>query len=127
MLLVHRRLGPKWDSEKTARIIHSAQRTSTRFAWFPILTWYPVHSAHLHVLRGFPFLQNRKKKDNARSVEGKWENHREQRQCQTKHDWNDAGDGDDKNRVQMTNDERDDANDSQALTGGDITKYSTHQ
>ena len=36
---------------------------------------------------------------------------------------NNAGDGDDKNRVQMTNDERDDANDSQALTGGDITKY----
>ena len=31
--------------------------------------------------------------------------------------------GDDENRVQMTNDERDDANDSQALTGGDIKKY----
>ena len=37
MLLVHRRLGPKSDIEKTARIIHSAQRTFTRFAWFPIL------------------------------------------------------------------------------------------
>ena len=34
-----------------------------------------------------------------------------------------AGDGDDKNRVQMTNDERDDVNDSLALTGGDITKF----
>ena len=44
-------------------------------------------------------------------------------QRQTKHGWDDAGDGDDKNRVQMINDERDDANDSQALTGGDITKY----
>ena len=44
-------------------------------------------------------------------------------QRQTKHDWDDAGDGEDKNRVQMTEDERDDVNDSQALTGGDITKY----
>ena len=35
MLLIHRRLGPKSDSEKTTRIIHSAQRTCTRFAWFP--------------------------------------------------------------------------------------------
>ena len=33
------RLGPKSGIEKTARIIHSAQRTFTRFAWFPILTW----------------------------------------------------------------------------------------
>ena len=31
MLLVHRSLGPKSDIEKTARIIHSAQRTFTRF------------------------------------------------------------------------------------------------
>ena len=31
--------------------------------------------------------------------------------------------GDDKNRVQVTNDERDDVNDSQTLTGGDITEY----
>ena len=36
-LLTHRRLGPKSDIVKTARIIHSAQRTFTRFAWFPIL------------------------------------------------------------------------------------------
>ena len=35
----------------------------------------------------------------------------------------DAGDGDDKNKVQMTNDERDDANDSQAPSGGDVTRY----
>ena len=43
-----------------------------------------------------------------------------------RHVWDDAGDGDDKNRVQMTNDERDerdDTNDSQALTVGDITKH----
>ena len=37
--------------------------------------------------------------------------------------WDDAGDGDDKNTVQMTNDELGDANDIQALTGGDIMKY----
>ena len=64
-----------------------------------------------------------KKEDNARSDGSKGENQCEQGQCQTKHDWDDASDGDDKNRVQMTNDEGDDAIDSQALTGGDITKY----
>ena len=40
-----------------------------------------------------------------------------------KYNWDGACDDDDKNRVQMTNDERDDVNDSQALTSGDITKY----
>ena len=40
MLLTLRRLGPKSDIVKTARIIHSAQRTFTRFAWFPILAWW---------------------------------------------------------------------------------------
>ena len=50
------------------------------------------------------------------------ENQREQGLRQTKHDWHDAGDGDVKNRVQMTSDERHDANDSQALTDGEITK-----
>ena len=38
ILLTHRRLGPKSDSEKKARIIHSAQHRFTRFWWFPILT-----------------------------------------------------------------------------------------
>ena len=47
-------------------------------------------------------------------------------QRQTKHDWDDAGDGDDKNSVHMTDDERDDTNGSQALTGGYITKYRAH-
>ena len=46
-----------------------------------------------------------------------------QGQRQIKHDGDGAGDGDDKNRVQMTTDERDDTNDSQAPTGGDIMKY----
>ena len=35
ILLVHRRLGPRSDLEKTARIIHCAQRTLHRFASFP--------------------------------------------------------------------------------------------
>ena len=39
MLLTLRRLGPKSDIEKTARIIHSAQRTFARFVWFPILAF----------------------------------------------------------------------------------------
>ena len=37
ILLKHRRLGSKSDSEKTVRIIHSARRTFTRFSWFPFL------------------------------------------------------------------------------------------
>ena len=37
-------------------------------------------------------------------------------------DWDDVGDRDDKNRVQMTNDKRDDVNDSRAGTSDDITK-----
>ena len=45
MLLTLRRLGPKSDIVKTARIVHGAQRTFARFAWFPILhgsgTGYP--------------------------------------------------------------------------------------
>ena len=64
-----------------------------------------------------------KKEDKARSDGSKGEKQCEQGQRQTKHDWDDAGDGDDENSVQMTNDERDDANDSQALRGGDLTKF----
>ena len=37
ILLTHRRLIPKSDHEKTTLIIHSAQRTCTRFASFPTL------------------------------------------------------------------------------------------
>ena len=44
----------------------------------------------------------------------------EQGQTQTKHEWDGRGDGDGRNRPQMAGD---DANDSQALTGVDITKY----
>ena len=43
MLLTLRRLGPKSDIVKTARIIHSAQRTFTRFARFSILTVIARH------------------------------------------------------------------------------------
>ena len=70
-----------------------------------------------------PCAVERKQEGNARSDESKGENQCEQGQCQTKYDWDDAGCGDDKDRVQMTDDERDDVNDSQALTGGDIAKY----
>ena len=49
MLLTLRRLGPKSESEKTARIIHSAQRTFIRFAWFPTLA-NPVYQHKLHHL-----------------------------------------------------------------------------
>ena len=41
-------------------------------------------------------------------------------QTQTKREWDGMGDGDGRNRPQMA---RDDANDSQALTGGDVTRY----
>ena len=64
---------------------------------------------------------DKKNENNARSDRSKVENHCEQGQCQTKHDWDDGeSDGDDKHRPQVA---CDDANDSQALTGGDITKY----
>ena len=43
-----------------------------------------------------------------------------QGQTQIKHERDDVNDGDDRNRPQMADD---DANDSQALTGGDITRY----
>ena len=65
------------------------------------------------------------KENNGGSEGSKGENHCEQGQRQTKHDWDGAGDGGDKNRVQMTNDERDerdDTNDSQAQV---VTSRST--
>ena len=74
-------------------------------------------------LTATPCTVDKKKEDNARSDGSKGENQCQQGQCKTKHDWDDAGDGDDKNRVQMTNDECDDANVSQAHTGGDTTTY----
>ena len=72
-----------------------------------------------------PFDVDKKNENNAGSDGSKEENQCEQGQRQTKHD-EDAGDGDDKNSVQMTNDERDVMNDSQALTGGDITSFTEH-
>ena len=48
------------------------------------------------------------------------ENRRGRRQAQTKHEWDDVSEGDDRYRPQM---EDDDDNDSQALAGGDITRY----
>ena len=42
------------------------------------------------------------------------------RRGQTKHRWDDVNDDDDKDRPRMSND---DANDSQALTCADITRY----
>ena len=54
----------------------------------------------------------------ARRDESKGENRCRRRQ--TKHRWDDVNDDDDKDRLQIADD---DANDSQALTGGDITRY----
>ena len=62
----------------------------------------------------------RKNEGNARSDESEGEDRREQGRTQTKHEWDGMSDGDDKDRPQMSDD---DANDSQALTGGDITRY----
>ena len=66
-----------------------------------------------------PCAVERKKVGNARSDESKGENQCEQGQAQTKHEWDDMGERDGRNRPQMASD---DATDSQALTGGDITK-----
>ena len=62
----------------------------------------------------------RKDECGAKKVESKGENRCGQGQTQTKHDWDVVNDGDDRDRLQMADD---DANDSQALTGGDITRY----
>ena len=62
----------------------------------------------------------RKTEGNARSDESERENRRGQGQTQAKHEWDGTSDGDDRDRPQMAGN---DANDSQALTGGDITKY----
>ena len=48
-----------------------------------------------------PCNMDTKNEKNARSDGSKGENQCEQGQRQTKHDWDDAGDGDDKNKVQM--------------------------
>ena len=48
------------------------------------------------------------------------ENRCEQGQTQTKHEWDCMRDGDGRDRLLMAGD---DTNDSQALTGGDITMY----
>ena len=45
-----------------------------------------------------PCTVERKKEDNERSDESKGGNQCDQGQCRTKHDWDDAGNGDDKNR-----------------------------
>ena len=67
-----------------------------------------------------PCAVERKNEGNARSDESEGENRRVQGQTQTKHGWDGMSDGDDRDRQQMAGD---DANDSQALTSGDITKY----
>ena len=67
-----------------------------------------------------PCAAESKNEGNARNDERKGENGRGQRQAQTKHEWDDVSEGDDRYRPRMADD---DANDSQALTGGDITRY----
>ena len=57
-----------------------------------------------------PCIVERKKRDR-RSDGCKGENQCEQGQCQTKHDWDDASDGDNKKSAD-DNDQRDDVNDS---------------
>ena len=54
-----------------------------------------------------PCNAERKEEDTARNDESKGENQGELEQRQTKHVWDDAGDGDDEIRVQVINDERD--------------------
>ena len=61
-----------------------------------------------------------KNEGGARRDESKGENRCGEGQTQTKHERDDVNDGDDRDRPQMVDD---DANDSQALTGGDIARY----
>ena len=55
MLLVNRRLGPKSDHVKTTRIIHNAQRTCTRFAWFPTLAFSFKFRKFRHLTHILPY------------------------------------------------------------------------
>ena len=65
-----------------------------------------------------PCTVEKKELDNARSDENKGENRAEPGQTEAQHDWDAESD---RRTVQMTSDGKDD---SQALAGGDITKYS---
>ena len=67
-----------------------------------------------------PCVVERKDEDGARKDGSKGENQRGQRQTQTKHEWDDLNNGDDRDRPQVADDEE---NDSQTLTCGDITRY----
>ena len=67
-----------------------------------------------------PCAAERKNEGNARSVESEEENRRKQGQTQTKHELDGMSDGNDRDRPQMAGD---DANDSEPLTDGDITKH----
>ena len=67
-----------------------------------------------------PCTVERKDEGGARRDECKGEIRCGQGQTQIKHERDDVNDGDDRDRPQMADD---DANDSQALTGGDITRY----
>ena len=67
-----------------------------------------------------PSAVERRSEGNPKSDESEGDNRRGQGQTQTQHEWDDMSNGDGKNRPQMGGD---DANDSQALAGGDITKY----
>ena len=64
----------------------------------------------------------RSNEGNARSDESKGLTDANRDKTQTEHEWDGMGDGDGRNRLQMAGDG---ANDSQALTGGHITKYRT--
>ena len=66
-----------------------------------------------------PCAVERRDERSARKDESKGENRCGQGQAGTKHKWEDVND-DDRVRLQMADD---DANDIQALTGGDITQY----
>ena len=61
----------------------------------------------------------REEEGGARSDEIKRKNRCGLGETQTKHRWDDMNGGDDRDRPRMADD---DASDSQALTGGDITK-----
>ena len=70
-----------------------------------------------------PCVVERKDEGGARRDESKGENRCGQGQTQIKHERDDMNDGDDRDRLQMADD---DVNDSQALTSGDITRYRAH-
>ena len=105
-------IGEDPDLEKSGRILNNVIERSRDGT--------TIEADQRHVREIMKDLELQRANHSATHADSKGENRRGRRQTQTKHEWDGTGDGDGRDRPQMSGD---DANDSQALTGGDITRY----